>query len=89
MKIQPFLGRCRRRFQRRVLPEGDIGYFLAWWFGIRRSAVTGSLFLFFLLLLSQKSENEKKRRLQVVVALVWALQGRRSGGDRLVCGVSE
>ena len=59
MKIQPFLGRCRRRFQRRVLPEGDIGHFLAWWFGIRRSAVTGSFFLFFLLLLSQKAKIEK------------------------------
>ena len=83
MKIQPFLGRCRWRFQRRVLPEGDIGYFLAWWFGIRRSAVTGSFFLFFLLLLSQKAKIEKKR---LQVALVWALQGWRSGGDLLVCG---
>jgi len=60
MKIQPFLGCCRRRFQRRVLPEGDIGHFLAWWFGIRRSAVTRSFFLFFFFASFSKSKNRKK-----------------------------
>ena len=94
MKIQPFLGHFQRRFQRRVLPEGDIGHFLAWWFGIHRSAVSGSFFLFFQLLLSQKAKIEKKKKVAsgtglgaAGMALVWRPASVWQCLSSMECGV--